>query len=235
VQAPPVVFVPGFMQPGEAWAPVAGRVGERYPTLCLEFATHTLRGRLEELRDAAQPGAVVVGYSMGGRLALHMALREPERLGALVTVGASAGIEDDSARAARRAEDERLAARIESRPITATVEEWERLSVFADQPPDLVDAQRAGRLAQDPASLASLLRSAGQGALDPVWDRIPSLPMPMLALAGERDERYVAAAHRLAALAPHGRAATIVGAGHAAHLEQPEAVAAELLSLIELC
>jgi 2-succinyl-6-hydroxy-2,4-cyclohexadiene-1-carboxylate synthase len=225
VQAPLVVFVPGFMQRGEAWAPVARRVAERYPTLCLDFRTHTFGGRLAELAEAAPPGSAVAGYSMGGRLALHLAAREPGRFSALVTIGASAGIEDPRRRAERRAADEALAAAIEARPIEATVAEWERLPVFAGQSEELIEAQRPGRLSHDPAGLADLLRTAGQGALTPVWDRVPAIAAPLLAIAGERDPTYVAAAERLAALAPRGRAATVPDAGHAAHLEQPEAVA----------
>lgn len=225
MQAPLVVFVPGFMQRGEAWAPVARRVAERYPTLCLDFRTHTFEGRLRELAEAAPPGAAAVGYSMGGRLALHLAVSEPPRLGALVTVGASAGIDDPAERAARRAADERLAARTESQPIERTVADWERLPVFAGQPEALVETQRPGRLAHRPTDLAELLRSAGQGALEPVWDQVPSLAMPLLALAGERDARYVEAARRLAALAPRGRAEVVPAAGHAAHLERPALVA----------
>ena len=232
MQAPLIVFVPGFMQRGEAWAPVATRVAERYPTRCLEFETHTLEARLSELTAAAPAGAAVVGYSMGGRLALHAAVRDPERFGALVLVGASAGIDDEGERRARLEADLELAARIESRPIEATVAAWERLPVLAGQPPDLVEAQRAGRLAQRPADLAALLRSAGQGALEPVWDRVASLPMPLLALAGELDSRYVAAAERLARLAPRGRTAVVPGAGHAAHLERPDLVAQLVLELL---
>ncbi|HEX8648914.1 MAG TPA: alpha/beta fold hydrolase [Thermoleophilaceae bacterium] len=232
MQAPLVVFVPGYMQRGEAWAPVARRVAERYPTLCLDFRTHTLEGRLAELADVAPPGSAAVGYSMGGRLVLHLAAREPERLGAIVTVGASAGIGDPAARAARRAADEALAARIESQPIERTVEEWERLPVFAGQPERLVEEQRPGRRSHDPHELATLLRSAGQGSLRPVWDRIPSIEAPLLAIAGERDSAYVEAAERLAALAPRGRAATVAGAGHAAHLERPEAVAGLILDAL---
>ncbi|HEX8742895.1 MAG TPA: alpha/beta fold hydrolase [Thermoleophilaceae bacterium] len=231
MQAPLVVFVPGFMQRGEAWSPVARRVAERYPTLCLDFAASTLDGRLDELRAAAPRGAAVVGYSMGGRLALLAAVREPDRFRALVTVGAAAGIEDPAARAERRAADEELAGRIEAEPIERTVERWEREPVFAGQPPELVEAQRAGRLAHRPADLAALLRSAGQGAMEPFWDRIPLLAMPLLAIAGERDERYAAAARRLAELAPAGRAAIVAGAGHAAHLERPGAVAELILAL----
>jgi 2-succinyl-6-hydroxy-2,4-cyclohexadiene-1-carboxylate synthase len=232
VQAPLVVFVPGFMQRGEAWAPVAGRVAERYPTLCLDFETHTLEGRFEELREAAPPGTVAAGYSMGGRLAIQLAAREPERFAALIVVGASAGIEDPEERRRRLEADLELADRIESSPIEEVVARWEKRPVFAGQPPQLVEAQRPGRLSHDPGALATLLRSAGQGAVEPAWDRIASLPMPLLAMAGERDERYAAAARRLAELAPHGRAMLIAEAGHAAQLEQPEAVAAAILELL---
>jgi 2-succinyl-6-hydroxy-2,4-cyclohexadiene-1-carboxylate synthase len=228
VQAPLVVFVPGFMQRGEAWAPVAGRVAERYPTLCLDFATHTLDERLAELRAAAPAGSVVVGYSLGGRLALLLAAREPGRIGALVTVGSSAGIDDPAERERRRASDEELAAWIEGASIEAVVERWEAQPVFADQSPELVAAQRPGRLAHRPYDLATLLRSAGQGAVPPVWHALPSLQAPLLAIAGERDERYVAAAARIAELAPYGRSLVVEGAGHAAHLERPAAVAAAI-------
>ena len=223
------MFVPGFMQRGDAWAPVAGRVAERYPTLCLDFETHTLGGRLDELRAAAPPGSAVVGYSMGGRLALQLAAREPERFAVLVTVGSSAGIEDPSEREQRLAADLELAAWMESATIEDVVARWESHPVFAGQRPELVQAQHPGRLSHDPADLAKLLRSAGQGAVEPVWDRIASLPMPLLAIAGERDERYAAAARRLAALAPRGSARLVPGAGHAAHLERPDAVAGLVL------
>ena len=89
-----VVFVPGFMQRGEAWEPIAARLGARYRSVCLDFTTWTFEERVAEILAATPPGAALVGYSMGGRLALHAALREPARLGALVLVGVSAGIED---------------------------------------------------------------------------------------------------------------------------------------------
>jgi 2-succinyl-6-hydroxy-2,4-cyclohexadiene-1-carboxylate synthase len=223
VQAPLVVFVPGFMQRGEAWAPVARTVGESYPTLCLDFATHTLAERLEELEAAASPGAVLVGYSMGGRLALAAAERCAPS--AIVTVGATAGIEDEGERAKRLRADLELADWMESAQIEAIVARWETQPVFASQPPELVEAQRRGRTSHRPADLASLLRSAGQGAMEPLWGRIATLPMPLLALAGERDGRYVEEARRLADLAPLGRAEIVADAGHAAHLERPRRVA----------
>jgi len=222
-----LIFVPGFMQPGAAWGPVAERMPERYPSKCLDFATDTFEGRLTELAGAASGRpAALVGYSMGGRLALHAALSAPERFSVLVLVGASAGIDDRAARADRRRADEQLAAWIERAPIARVVERWERLPVFAGQAEQLVAEQRPGRLAHDPRRLARLLRSAGQGAMEPVWDELPALPLPVLAIAGARDERYVEAAERVAALTPHGRAESVPGASHAPQLERPAAVAA---------
>ena len=142
---PVVIFVPGFMQRGDSWAPVAGAVGERYPSACLDFRSHSFESRLGELREAAAPGTVPIGYSMGGRLVLHLAAREPDRFAGLATVGASPGIDDP----------------------------------------------------------------------------------------GERDQRYITAARRIALLAPRGDARPVMGAGHAAHLEQPAATAQLLLEFLD--
>ncbi|MFL5781180.1 MAG: alpha/beta fold hydrolase, partial [Thermoleophilaceae bacterium] len=233
MSTPPVIFVPGFMQRGESWAPVAELVAERYPSACLDFRTHTFEERLGELRDAAPPGAAVVAYSMGGRLALQLAAREPERLAALVTVGAGPGIEDPAERRRRRAADEELAAWMEHASIAEVVARWERLPVFAGQSDELVERQRAGRLSHEPAQLARLLRSAGQGALAPVFGDPGRLATPLLALAGERDERYLQAGRRMAELTPSGETAAVAGAGHAAHLEQPARVARLVLDFLD--
>ena len=223
-----VVFIPGFMQPGEAWRPVVELIGTRHDARPLDFATDTLEGRIGEIHAALEPRAVSVGYSMGGRLALHAALAAPPRHEALVLVGASAGVEDAGERAARRAQDEALATWIEAHPIEDVVARWQALPVFATQPPSLVASQRSGRLAHDVARLAAALRSAGQGALEPLWGRLGALDVPVLAVAGELDPVYVDHAHHLAAALPRARAEIIPGAGHAPHLEAPEAFAALL-------
>jgi 2-succinyl-6-hydroxy-2,4-cyclohexadiene-1-carboxylate synthase len=219
-----VVFIPGFMQPGDAWKPVADRLGERYSSVLFDHGEHTYEGRLAEIAAAGE-GAVLVGYSLGGRLALHAALREPSRYDALVTVGASAGIEDSAERIARREADEKLASWMKLASIGDIVTVWERQPLFADQSEALITLQRPGRLDQDPAGLASLLRTAGQGTLEPVWRELHRLTLPILAIAGARDERYSGAAQRMAEAVPDGRAATVPDAGHAPQLQQPEAVA----------
>lgn len=233
---PSVIFVPGFMQPAEAWADVAGRVPERYPSVLLRHREHEREGRLAEIAEAAAleaDGAVLCGYSLGGRLALHAALRAPERYRGLVIVGASAGIDEPTARAARREADEKLASWMETQPIERIVELWERQPLFADQSERLIEAQRPGRLAQDPLALARLLRTAGQGAMDPVWGRLPAFDLPLLALAGSRDERYRRAGRRMASEAPDAHAAVIEHAGHAAHLQRPDDFTDALLAFLD--
>jgi len=227
-----ILFLPGFMQHADAWAEVAEAVGERYPSKVLDFGTWTFEGRVEEIFEAAAPRAVVVGYSMGGRLALHAALRSPDAFSALVLIGASTGIEDDGERARRLAADEELAAWFERHDIEEVVDRWERNPVFASQAASLVTSQRPGRLAHSPADLARLLRSAGQGALPSLWDRLGDLRIPVLALAGAHDGDYVARAERMASLSSFVVAETIPDAGHAAHLEQPGAVRDAILRFV---
>jgi 2-succinyl-6-hydroxy-2,4-cyclohexadiene-1-carboxylate synthase len=224
---PEVVFLPGFMQHADTWAPIAAAVGERYPVRLCEFSTWTPEERVAEIRGE---GCVVVGYSMGGRLALHAALDSD--FAGLVVLGASAGIADADERRRRAEADLELADWIEAHSIDEVVARWERNPVFASQWPVLVEAQRAGRLDHSPPDLARLLRSAGQGALEPVWERLGSLRMPVLALAGENDSTYRAAAERIASLVPRGASGVIPGAGHAAHLEAPNAVGDAILTFI---
>ena len=230
---PNVIFVPGFMQRGEAWQPVAAGVATRYRSTCLDLSTWTFEERVEEILAATEPGDALVGYSMGGRLALHAALREPGRLGALVLVGVSAGIEDRAEREDRRRSDDSLAEWMDRRSIEEVVERWERNPVFDSQPPDLRERQRPGRLSHDPRLLAQLLRSAGQGALQPVWGELSNLQSPVLLTAGEGDRRYGTAARRMAEQLPNARAKLIPDAGHAPQLEQPLATTELLLEFLD--
>jgi 2-succinyl-6-hydroxy-2,4-cyclohexadiene-1-carboxylate synthase len=110
---------------------------------------------------------------------------------------------------------------------------WERQPLFADQSDALVESQREGRQSHDPRELALLLRSAGQGTLDPVWYELGRLELPWLALAGARDERYTAAARRIAREARQARAEVVPDAGHAPQLQQPEAVARLIVKFLD--
>jgi 2-succinyl-6-hydroxy-2,4-cyclohexadiene-1-carboxylate synthase len=218
-----VLFIPGFMQRGDAWRPVAELLPERYPSTMLDHSEHSFEGRLREIE---QSGAeVLVGYSLGGRLTLRAALRSPESYSAVVLVGSTAGIDEGPLRVARAEADEKLASWMEAMPIEDIVGLWERQPLFADQPDALVEAQRPGRLSQDPRALALLLRTAGQGVLEPVWHELRALELPLLAIAGARDDGYTRAAKRIASTAPNGRLAIVEEAGHAPQLQRPDEVA----------
>jgi 2-succinyl-6-hydroxy-2,4-cyclohexadiene-1-carboxylate synthase len=211
------------MQRGDAWRPVAELLPERYPSRLLDHDEHSFEGRMREIADSGAD--VLVGYSLGGRLALRAALRDPESYRGLVTVGATAGVEEGPLRVARAEADEKLASWMEAMPIEDIVGLWERQPLFADQGDALVEEQRPGRLSQDPRSLALLLRTAGQGVLEPVWHELRALELPILAIAGARDDGYTAAAKRIAATAPNARAAIVENAGHAPQLQRPDEVA----------
>lgn len=218
-----MLFIPGFMQRGDAWRPVAELLPERYPSTMLDHSEHSFEGRLREIE---QSGAeVLVGYSLGGRLALRAALRSPESYSGVVLVGSTAGIDEGPLRVARAEADEKLASWMEAMPIEDIVGLWERQPLFADQSDALVEEQRPGRLSQDPRSLALLLRTAGQGVLEPVWHELRALELPLLAIAGARDDGYTRAAKRIASTAPNGRLAIVEEAGHAPQLQRPDEVA----------
>jgi 2-succinyl-6-hydroxy-2,4-cyclohexadiene-1-carboxylate synthase len=227
-----VLFIPGFMQRGDAWRPVAELLPERYPSVMLEHEQNSFEGRLGEIAAAGE-GRLLVGYSLGGRLVLRAALRDPERYLGVVTIGATAGIDEPTLRGTRAEADDRLAAWMEAAPIEDIVGVWERQPLFADQSEALIEAQRPGRLTQDPGGLAMILRTAGQGVLEPVWHELLMLDLPVLAIAGARDEGYVRAAKRIADTAPRGRAEIVEEAGHAVQLQRPDAVARLLDEFLE--
>jgi 2-succinyl-6-hydroxy-2,4-cyclohexadiene-1-carboxylate synthase len=166
---------------------------------------------------------------MGGRLCLQLALDRPEVMHRLALVSASPGLADDAERAARREADERLAQEIERDGVDAFLERWLAQPLFASLPRDRagIEERRAHNTVE---TLTSQLRVLGQGAQPSNWDRLGELRMPVLLIAGERDAKYVDLAHRMADAVPRARVEVIPGAGHACHLEQPEAVAHLLTS-----
>jgi len=152
----------------------------------------------------------------------------PDLVLRLVLVGASPGIADPAERAARRAADDALADRVEAIGVEAFAREWAALPLWEGQPERVAAAAHADRLRNAPAGLASALRGLGTGVMEPLWDALPSLTVPVTLAAGERDEKFRAIAERMAAALPRADVVVIPGAGHAAQLEQPEAVAALL-------
>jgi 2-succinyl-6-hydroxy-2,4-cyclohexadiene-1-carboxylate synthase len=191
----------------------------------IESAATQLVGMLDAL---AIERAHVLGYSMGGRLALALAALHPLRVRSLLAIGARAGFADPAERAARIRDDERLADEIERDGVAAFVERWSALPLFAGQhrlgAAALAEARRQ-RLAQRAHGLAASLRGMGAGAQTPLEGRLHAISAPALLVTGAEDARFAALADDLAARMPRARVARIPEAGHAAHLEHPEAFA----------
>ena len=169
----------------------------------------------------------LVGYSMGGRLALHVAVRLPERLRSLLTISAHAGL-DEASRAGRRQSDEALAERIERYGVEPFVNYWVAQPMFAglERRGAAFTAQvRAQRLANQPEGLAASLRGMGAGAMEPLWDELRGLKIPCTFVAGEEDAAYVTSARRLAAAVPGAQLQIVARSGHAVHMQRPAAMA----------
>lgn len=233
-RGPRIVLVHGFTQTRRSWGPVADDLSRDHEVVLVDAPGHggsgEVRADLEDggrlLADTGGPGTYV-GYSMGARLCLHAALAAPDVVQGLVLIGGTAGIDDAAERAARREQDLATAAQLETAGLERFLEGWLAQPLF-----DGLSADRAGvaeRLENTVAGLRSSLELAGTGAQAPLWDRLPGLAMPVLAVAGAQDERFAALADRIASsIGRHAAAALVPDAGHAAHLEQPEAFVALL-------
>lgn len=231
-----MVLVHGFTQTHASWHHLVPRLlDDGHEVLAVDAPGHgastPVRTDLPagaDLLAAAGGHAAYVGYSMGGRLCLHLAVAHPHLVDRLVLLGATGGIDDDGERAARRAADDALAAGIERDGVDAFLERWLAQPLFAGLPDDPAD--RAARAANTAEGLASSLRLAGTGTQAPLWDALDVLrrrATPALILAGGRDTKFQAAAERLAAaIGPSATVAWVPDAGHAAHLEAPAAFAA---------
>lgn len=243
---PALLLLHGFTGSTESWCEVIGAIvtlhpATRRPTfLTVDLPGHGKSSALEDPRsydlerladhltlvlDAARTERVVVlGYSLGGRAALRLALRHPQRVRGLILESTSPGIEDDAERETRRRNDEELADYILRQGMEAFVDRWERLPLWASQ--TRLDARRRGklrqqRLSQSPMGLANSLRGAGAGRDVPVLDRLGEIPVPVLLIAGELDPRYVDHARGMASRLRAARVAIVPGAGHAVHVERP--------------
>jgi 2-succinyl-6-hydroxy-2,4-cyclohexadiene-1-carboxylate synthase len=232
-----VVLLHGFTHTGRSWDPVVAALGESYRALAPDIRGHgaaterepvTLAEVLGDLAELPPARFTLVGYSMGGRLALHAALAPAlgARINRLVLIGASPGIAGRVERDARRAADDALADEAELMTIEQFAERWAQTPVLSEQPPAVAAAVHTERLRSTPAGLARALRGLGTGALPSLWDRLPEIRAPTTLIAGERDEKFTAIATEMARGLREAQVAVIPDAGHAVHLEAPARVAA---------
>jgi 2-succinyl-6-hydroxy-2,4-cyclohexadiene-1-carboxylate synthase len=224
-----LVLVHGFTQTRNCWVPIGEELAHDHEVVRVDAPGHGRSGhelsdlwRGAELLGGTGGGAVYLGYSMGGRLCLHLALAQPELVDGLILVGATAGIIDDDERAERARRDDELANQLVELGLDAFLDKWLAQPLFAGLGP--LNDCRAARLENDVERLAASLRYAGTGNQDPLWDRLDELAMPVLCLAGQDDKKFRdEAAAMSAAIGDNAIARWVPGAGHTAHLEQPVA------------
>jgi len=228
-RGPRLVALHGFTQSAASWESLAGALADGRELLAVDAPGHGgsagVRLGLWEGADAiARAGGrgAYLGYSMGGRYALHVALRHPGLVTALVVVSTTAGLDTAEERRRRIAEDDAVARRLEALGVEDFLDWWLSRPLFSTLPRAAAGLEaRAGGSVD---GLAASLRLAGTGRQEPLWDRLGALSMPVLVVAGELDVAYLARAHRLvAAIGDNASLAVVAGAGHACHLERPEA------------
>lgn len=246
---PPLLMLHGFTGSAVAWRNLAGAWPYRViavdlpghgrtgcPTDAGRYAIESVAADLAVLLDRLQAiPAHVLGYSMGGRLALYLAVTRPSLIRSLILESASPGLETEEARLARRIQDAALADRIETEGIEAFVTEWESLPLFAPQrrlSPEVRGALRRQRLHNNPHGLAGSLRGMGTGSQPSLWPSLSEVQLPVLLLAGGLDEKFRSINERMAASLPDARLQIMADAGHTTHHEQPAAFQAEVLSFL---
>lgn len=232
----PLILLHGFTQTSRSWDPILPHLGSTRSIIRVDLPGHGLSAHADaDLNRTATLVAktcgrgTVVGYSMGGRVALHIGLDHPASCDRLILIGATPGIVDADERNERRRQDDLLADRIERDGVPAFLEDWLANPLFAGLPKSSADLD--DRLRNSADGLSASLRHCGTGTQTPLWSRLATLDMPVTVIAGARDDKFAGIGRDM--VATIGARATlhlVERAGHSAHLEQPAAVAAIIAS-----
>lgn len=211
------VIAPDLLGHGRTYAPP-------HPTrYTMQYAGKDLIALLDALKLQQ---VHLLGYSMGGRIALYTAVNYPNRIKSLILESASPGLKTEEERAKRRESDHTLAERIEQEGVESFVDDWEQLPLWASQV-DTLSAEaktklREERLSQKPKGLANSLRGMGTGEQPSLWEHLADLDMPTLLIAGERDSKFIQINQEMDTLLPNSTLHIVENAGHTVHLEQPD-------------
>ena len=238
---PPVVLLHGFTGSAGGWTEFASALAPEFETIAIDIVGHgqsdapeeveryAMRRVVDDLAAALQSlgheRATWLGYSMGGRTALQVAVHRPDVVSALILEGGTPGLATADERTARVAADEVLAQKVLNEGVEAFVDFWQEVALFASQkrlPPERQDRVRAGRLRNRAIGLANSLRGMGTGAQEDVRDRLGSVRVPALLITGALDTKFTDLAREMAERLPNATIAVIDDAGHAAHVERPE-------------
>lgn len=229
-EAIPATFLHGFTQTANTWLPTVESLPFDISATLIDAPGHganingkkTLTETAHSIADA-MPTGLLVGYSMGARMALHTALIAPSRITQLVLISGTGGIDDEQDRLQRRDADAALASRIVEIGVPAFIQEWLAMPMFSGL--SAHTAQITERLRNTAEGLADSLLFAGTGTQEPLWDDMHRLTMPTLILAGADDHKFVAHAQRMHAQIPQSILRVVPNSGHTVHLEQPRVFA----------
>jgi 2-succinyl-6-hydroxy-2,4-cyclohexadiene-1-carboxylate synthase len=232
-----VVMLHGFGGTGRSWDDVIAYLPKSYRSLALDLPGHgdqldaprpiSFASCVQSVLERAPERFVLAGYSLGGRVALHIALAAPERIERLVVVSTTPGIVDAKERAARRKLDRRLADEIEQGSIAQFSKRWRGQAMFAEDPPEVDKLARAEHARNRPEGLAAALRGVGTGEMRPLWERLAEMRTPTTVVAGRRDRKFVRISERMVSVIPDALL-QVVGGGHCLLLECPRNIAAAI-------
>lgn len=208
-----------------------------FTAMCLDAPGHgdhqnakrSLDECASDIASQMVPG-VLIGYSMGARMALHVALQHPSVVNTLVLISGTPGLHTESERAARRLSDEKLATHIEQVGIDVFIDEWLRQPIFSGLSNST--NQRNDRLRNSATGLADSLRFAGTGTQESLWDQLSQLQMAVHVIAGELDAKFTDIANKMHECITRSELTVVASVGHTVHLENPVLTARLLDSII---
>jgi 2-succinyl-6-hydroxy-2,4-cyclohexadiene-1-carboxylate synthase len=241
---PAIVFIHGFTGSTSTWNEITKRFEGEFRTITVDLTGHgkttvpedvtrySMGQQVEDLKALfdllALKQFVLVGYSMGGRVALAYTVHYPERVSSLILESSSPGLKTEGERVARRLADEKLAGRLIAEGLQAFIDFWENIPLFASQklmPEERRQAIRKERLSQSEIGLASSLRGIGTGSQPSYWEHLNAINLPVLLITGDLDTKYVNISREMQNHLPTVRHETIAHTGHAIHVEKPDAFA----------
>jgi 2-succinyl-6-hydroxy-2,4-cyclohexadiene-1-carboxylate synthase len=232
-----MILLHGFAGTHRAWDGVIARLPSDVQTVAPDLPGHGAKANarrpisfedcVDDVLALAPERFTLCGYSLGGRVALHVALAAPARVTRMVLISSTAGIEEESERALRREADKRLADELEGDSFEEFIERWRSQPLFAGEPSAAAELAREDHRRNRPEALAAVLRGLGSGTMEPLWKRLPELQMPVDVLAGDRDLKFQALGRRMVELLPSAQLVVAPG-GHGLPLENPAAVAGVL-------
>ncbi len=250
-QGTPLVLLHGFAGSTENWHELMSALADDYRLIAIDILGHgqtdvpsdvecyrieTIAGDIAAiLTEIGETHVNLLGYSMGGRLALYFAVHYPEFVERLILESSSPGLKTHEERMGRYVRDWHLADHIQNDGIAWFVQHWENIGLFKTQrkiSPDRFETQRQQRLSCHPVGLANSLMGMGTGVQPSLWKKLPDLTMPVLLIAGQLDAKFIRTNRAMAPRIPHAETCFVPGAGHNVHLEKPDIFREQVRSFV---